>query len=89
MATWIRLPAQSCRQGMGRAGDNQEAEMTKASKLFYGKIPAKQECPFRERCGYDKCAHKGKEHNVMFSCGFARAFDLLDRYETTESKQGV
>lgn len=44
-----------------------------------GRIPAYQECPFKKQCAIaqdDKCLHKGKEHEVDFSCAFARAFDL-------------
>lgn len=54
------------------------------SKLVDGKIPVGIECPFRAECPIAKhsaCHHRGKEHDKMFSCGAARAFDLIQRYE--------
>lgn len=54
------------------------------SKLVKGKIPPHTECPYRETCskpGRDLCNHLGKDHTVEFSCGLARAFDIINRYE--------
>ena len=45
-----------------------------------GKIPAFTECPFKYRCDWAKkgvCHHKGEKHNTEYSCGVARAYDLL------------
>lgn len=57
------------------------------SKLKFGKIPANTECPFKSGCAYAKhdgtnhsmCHHQGKEHPIEYSCGAARAFDLMER----------
>lgn len=54
------------------------------TQLHEGKIPAHTECPFKAECNDGVkgwCAHKGKEHTVPFSCGTARAFDLIARRE--------
>lgn len=51
-------------------------------KLVDGRIPAHTECPFRTQCAFairDACSHKGKDHNVPFSCGAARAYELVNR----------
>jgi hypothetical protein len=50
--------------------------------LVNGKIPANKECPFKEECitfQTQKCYHQGVNHPVEFSCGTARAFELLFR----------
>lgn len=52
------------------------------TKLVDGRIPAHTECPFRSQCAmvvHNTCHHKGKEHNNAFSCGAARAYDLIQR----------
>lgn len=47
------------------------------SWLLDGKIPANTICPFRAICSMtDKCNHAGYRHNVAYSCGSARAYDL-------------
>lgn len=49
------------------------------SLLTDGRIPPHTICPFREMCAIareDKCYHHGVDHNVPFSCGAARAFDI-------------
>jgi hypothetical protein len=54
------------------------------SKLLDGRIPAYQECPFRKDCRIaqdNECHHMGKFSANEFSCGLARAFDLIQRYE--------
>lgn len=53
------------------------------SKLVNGRIPPHTICPFREQCGSadGKCYHTGLDHTKEFSCGYARAFDLIQRYE--------
>lgn len=54
------------------------------TKLVDGSIPAHTECPFVGECPMAKtgcCHHKGPAHNVPFSCGAARAFDLIHRHE--------
>jgi len=48
-------------------------------KLVEGKIPAYTECHFKNQCPMSadgSCKHRGKAHNVDFSCGAARAFDI-------------
>lgn len=53
------------------------------TKLVEGKIPPHTECPFAKECeikSMGKCWHKGVEHNVYFSCGAARGFDIVDRF---------
>lgn len=54
------------------------------SKLDNGMIPAHTECPFRGRCPEadwrperNRCNHTGTEHPVPFSCGIARAYNIL------------
>jgi hypothetical protein len=45
-----------------------------------GRIPAFTECPFKDKCCLvDTCYHTGIKHDVPFSCGFARAFDITKR----------
>lgn len=54
------------------------------SKLDNGKIPAHTVCPFRDQCGFVEagtCHHKGTEHTVQFSCGAARAYDIIMIHE--------
>lgn len=53
------------------------------TKLVNGKIPAFEICPFKDECpmAETSCHHKGTEHNVPFSCGAARAFDLIHKYD--------
>jgi hypothetical protein len=53
--------------------------MTKI-KLVGGKIPAHVPCPHKDECRSDKdgtCGHKGIDHSVPYSCGFARLFELF------------
>ena len=48
--------------------------------LVNGKIPAQTVCPFRIACPEalsNQCSHKGVEHTVPFSCGYARAFEIF------------
>jgi hypothetical protein len=52
------------------------------TKLVNGLIPVGTECPFRSECTEAQngnCAHKGKEHIVNFSCGYARLIDIFKR----------
>jgi hypothetical protein len=56
--------------------------------LIDGRIPARTPCPFKAACpsiGPGACLHKGTEHAVPFSCGFARAFDLSEKYNKESS----
>lgn len=46
------------------------------SKLVEGNIPAFTPCPFRNECILSRCFHKAEKHEVPFSCGAARAFDI-------------
>lgn len=60
------------------------------SKLTAGKIPAHTECPFIDQCSTSqngRCNHKGKSHNVPYSCGLARAFDTITYKETVATVQ--
>lgn len=52
------------------------------SKLINGKIPANTECPWKDKCSTaleSKCNHKGLQHDIPFSCGFARGFAICER----------
>lgn len=52
------------------------------NKLTEGKIPANTVCPFKSQCpsATDKtCGHTGEAHNVPYSCGFARLFNIFNR----------
>ena len=52
------------------------------NKLINGKIPVGVECPYKEKCAEDlmgNCAHRGKEHTVAFSCGYARLFAIMEK----------
>ena len=55
--------------------------MTNIIKLVDGKIPANTLCPFKEKCDPkgDFCHHKGTEHQVPFSCAFARGFEITQK----------
>jgi ribosomal protein L32 len=56
--------------------------MGQMTLLINGKIPARTECPFKDRCPFvtnKTCHHRGIEHTIAFSCGAARAFDLIQR----------
>jgi hypothetical protein len=54
--------------------------MEKETLLVDGLIPARTPCPFLSECPANKmCPHLGNEHRVAFSCGAARAFDLMQR----------
>lgn len=58
------------------------------SKLVNGRIPPRTECSFRSECRFARthtCNHKGKEHNVEFSCGAARWFDLAKSVEYAQA----
>lgn len=60
------------------------------TKLVAGKIPAHTECPFRANCpmaANNTCHHKGTEHNRDFSCGAARAYDLIERNEAEHARR--
>lgn len=49
-------------------------------KLVQGKIPAYTVCFWRSQCPSaqnNTCHHKGINHAVPFSCGFARAFKIF------------
>lgn len=48
------------------------------SNLINGKIPANTKCPFWDECGLKgTCHHKGENHDVPFSCGIARGFEIV------------
>ncbi len=60
-------------------------EPVKHSKdwLVNGKVPANSVCPFRAICGMAKsgdCKHTGTAHNVPFSCGAARAYNMTQTF---------
>ncbi len=53
-------------------------------KLINGRIPAKEECPYKSRCPIEKagaCKHQGVNHPVAFSCAMARGYELIDRMD--------
>jgi alcohol dehydrogenase class IV len=60
------------------------------SRLKAGKIPANTVCPFRAGCAFAQdtdahhsmCHHQGEDHPIEYSCGAARAFDLMERNRT-------
>lgn len=50
------------------------------TELVNGKIPANTKCPYQAKCVAkqdDTCGHRGVEHPVSYSCGFARAFKIF------------
>jgi len=50
------------------------------AQLVKGKIPANTVCPYRDQCpsaSNGDCGHKGKEHTVPYSCGYARLFKIM------------
>ena len=52
------------------------------TELVNGKIPANTECPYQAKCVAKQdgtCGHKGIDHTVPFSCGYARAFKIFGR----------
>jgi len=52
------------------------------SLLTDGKIPKHTMCPFDNTCDIalnGSCDHLGIEHARVFSCGIARAFDIIQR----------
>jgi hypothetical protein len=54
-----------------------------------GCIPAHIVCPFRKPCGdYAKecCEHKGKKHEVPYSCAIARGFDLSQQHDKEQHR---
>lgn len=57
------------------------------SILVDGKIPANTPCPYTDRCDPNKefCHHKGVDHQVPFSCGFARAFEIFSGQKQNKS----
>jgi len=58
-----------------------QEDFLNSNGLVDGKIPAKKECPFLEKCQTrtSSCPSKDKPHDVPFSCGFARAFSIVRR----------
>ena len=64
------------------------------SKLVNGRIPAHTECPFRAQCGFAwpdenneiRCHHRGVDHEVDFSCAFARGWAMVAKYEKVDNK---
>ena len=49
----------------------------KTGKLVDGCIPPYTECPYKSKCVMvNNCYHLGRKHNVAFSCGFARTFEV-------------
>ena len=50
------------------------------SKLINGLIPARTECPYKDRCSLlPSCNHKGVHHHKLYSCAIARGFALIER----------
>lgn len=52
------------------------------TKLINGRIPPHTPCPYKNRCGdsYNgNCNHKGVEHSVAYSCGYARLFAIMEK----------
>lgn len=50
------------------------------SELEDGRIPPHTPCPYRDLCPSAQsgdCGHRGAEHTVAYSCGFARLFDVF------------
>lgn len=50
------------------------------SELVEGKIPANTVCPYRTECTEAQngnCGHRGTEHTVPYSCGYARLFKIM------------
>lgn len=54
------------------------------NKLVDGKIPAGQECPYKDICPSvidTTCGHKGTEHKLPYSCGYARLFKIMEKVQ--------
>lgn len=52
------------------------------TKLINGRIPPHTPCPYKNQCGdsYNgNCNHKGVEHSVAYSCGYARLFAIMEK----------
>lgn len=49
--------------------------------LVNGKIQANMVCPFKDKCIFAKttCGHLGVDHDVPYSCGFARLYNIDSR----------
>lgn len=52
-------------------------------------IPAGENCPFTEKCPAAKHCNRPKAMGNDFSCGFARAFDLLQRGGSLAQEQTI
>ena len=58
--------------------------------LVDGLIPAHTECPYKSKCAFaikDACWHKGRFHDVAFSCGAARGWALVERNNALKSRE--
>jgi hypothetical protein len=57
--------------------------MNEKSLLVNGKIPPHTECPFKEECSktYSDCRHTGINHDLPYSCGYARLFNIFLKRE--------
>jgi len=81
---WLGDESMASRRVRHQRGDGKlDFERIKVNtKLQDGKIPKNTECPFVRQCAAPKagdCAHRGLNHNVAFSCGIARMWDLTSR----------
>ena len=50
--------------------------------LVDGLIPPNTVCPYKEQCPSahnGDCGHKGIDHTVAYSCGFARMFEIFSK----------
>lgn len=45
-------------------------------KLVDGSIPRNTECPYKQMCDFS-CQHQGINHDVPYSCGSARAYEII------------
>lgn len=64
------------------AAERRHGSWVMPSKLVDGLIPPHTTCPFAGKCAdHDMglCRHNGVYHATTYSCGFARAYDLLGR----------
>jgi len=68
--------------------DSQQKSL-QMSRLQNGLIPPETVCPFVDKCAVavaEMCFHHGKDHTRPFSCGVARAFDIVKEMKEVRAK---
>jgi hypothetical protein len=49
------------------------------SKLIYGYVKENEPCPYSLECGDNHCPRFNQARSNQFSCGLARAYDIIHR----------